>query len=147
MIDRGYSKRSWHGANLAGSIRGVKVDQALWRPAKGRHNIWELVLHAAYWKYIVWRKLDNRKDSTFAITGNDWFKLSAKPNEIEWKKAKVILGKYHKLLQQAIKAFPIVKTYQKMPNSRLQYIDIILGIAAHDLYHAGQIQSLKRLQR
>jgi hypothetical protein len=147
LLNQAYSKRSWHGANLAGSIRGVKVNQALWRPGKNRHNIWELVLHAAYWKYIVWRKLANKPDSSFAITGSDWFKIPDKPNEKDWKKAKAILGKYHKMLQLSMQAFPVAKVYQKMPESKLKFIDLILGVAAHDLYHAGQIQTIKRLQK
>ena len=28
-----------------------------WRPGEGLHNIWEIVVHAAYWKYVVWRRL------------------------------------------------------------------------------------------
>ncbi|MBP1643063.1 MAG: hypothetical protein H6Q03_1732, partial [Acidobacteria bacterium] len=31
--------------------------------------------------------------------------------------------------------------------SRYSALDTLLGIAAHDLYHAGQIQLLKRLAR
>ena len=31
-------------------------------------------------------------------------------------------------------------------NGKVTHIAIILGIAAHDVYHAGQIQLLKRLQ-
>lgn len=146
MIERAYSKRSWHGANLAGSLRGLSVKQAFWRPAKNRHNIWELTVHSAYWKYIVWRKLANRPDSTFAVKGSDWIKPPEKPSEEEWKKAKLILAKYHKLLLEEIREFEPTKLYLKMPDSKLRYIDIVLGVAAHDLYHAGQIQILKRLQ-
>jgi len=47
-IDQAYDHRSWHGTNLRGSIRGLSLKQAAWRPAQGRHNIWELVVHAAY---------------------------------------------------------------------------------------------------
>ena len=49
LIDEGYVKRTWHGPNLKQSIRGVTARQAAWRPEAGRHNIWELTLHAAYW--------------------------------------------------------------------------------------------------
>ncbi len=57
ILDQAYNHRSWHGTNLRGSIRGVEVDLASRRPAPGRHNIWELVVHAAYWKYASWRRL------------------------------------------------------------------------------------------
>ena len=49
IIDRAYNRKSWHGTNLRGSIRGVTSQQASRRPARGRHNIWEIVVHAAYW--------------------------------------------------------------------------------------------------
>jgi len=57
LIDEAFDKTSWHGPNLRGSIRGVDAGLAAWRPAPGRHNIWELTLHAAYWKYAVRRRL------------------------------------------------------------------------------------------
>lgn len=147
MFDRAYSKRSWHGANLAGSLRGLSVKQAIWRPAQNRHNIWELTIHSAYWKYIVWRKLADRPDSTFAIKGSNWIKSPEKPTEKDWKNIRAILAKYHKLLRMTIQGFPLSKLYSKIPKSKLSYIDIILGVAAHDLYHAGQIQILKKLQK
>jgi hypothetical protein len=46
IIDQAYNRRSWHGTNLRGSIRGLSAPHAAWRPADGRHNIWELVIHA-----------------------------------------------------------------------------------------------------
>ena len=56
-VEEAFRHRSWHGTNLRGSIRGLTPAEASWRPAAGRHNIWELVVHAAYWKYVVRRKL------------------------------------------------------------------------------------------
>jgi hypothetical protein len=32
------------------------------------------------------------------------------------------------------------------PGGTVSFRDLILGVASHDLYHAGQIQLLKRLQ-
>ena len=61
IIDQAYDKPSWHGTNLRGSVRRVTAAQAAWRPSSNRHNIWEIGVHAAYWKYaarttIHWRR-------------------------------------------------------------------------------------------
>ncbi len=57
ILDQAYDHRSWHGTNLRGSLRGVSLRKAAWRPGRGRHNIWELVVHAAYWKYAAGRRI------------------------------------------------------------------------------------------
>ncbi len=57
ILDAAYNRPSWHGTNLRGSIRRVSLEQAAWRPARNRHNIWELAVHCAYWKYTAWRRL------------------------------------------------------------------------------------------
>ena len=56
-IDEAYDKRSWHGTNLRGALRGVTMAQATFRVRPDRHNIWELMVHAAYWKYDIRRRL------------------------------------------------------------------------------------------
>ena len=61
ILDDAYERKAWHGTNLRGSLRGVTADEARWRPAPGRHNIWELAVHCAYWKYTVRRKLTSLK--------------------------------------------------------------------------------------
>ena len=53
--DQAFEGRSWHGTPWWGSLRGLAPDAALRRPAPGRHNIWELVLHCAYWKFVAYR--------------------------------------------------------------------------------------------
>ena len=45
LLDEAYDRKSWHGPNLRGSLRGITAAQASWRPGKGRHNIWELAVH------------------------------------------------------------------------------------------------------
>ncbi|MGH7646115.1 MAG: DinB family protein, partial [Gemmatimonadales bacterium] len=57
VLDQAFDRRAWHGTALWGAIRGLTPAQALWRPRPGRHNNWEVVLHTAYWKYIVRRRL------------------------------------------------------------------------------------------
>ena len=52
-FDEAYEKKAWHGPNLRAALRGVTPDEAVRRPAPGRHTIWELAMHAAYWKFVA----------------------------------------------------------------------------------------------
>ena len=56
-LDLAFDHTSWHGPNLRGGLRRVTADEAEWRPSLNRHSIAEQVLHAAYWKYTVRRRL------------------------------------------------------------------------------------------
>src|SRR2546426_1112611 len=65
VYDQAFDHKAWHGTPLWGSLRGLRPQGALWRPGRGRHNIWEVVLHTAYWKYIVRRRL--ARDATLSF--------------------------------------------------------------------------------
>jgi hypothetical protein len=66
-LDEAFQRRAWHGTNLLGSLRSITPAQAAWRPDSGRHNVWELVVHAAYWKYAVARRLSGAKRGSFPL--------------------------------------------------------------------------------
>jgi len=144
-IDLAYEKQAWHGPNLRGSLRGVTAEVAAWRPARGRHSIWEVVLHAAYWKYAVRRKLTGEKRGSFPINGSNWFERASSRNEKEWKEDLRLLGEMHAGMREVIATMQRKDLDAKTPGSKGTNVRTIIGIAAHDLYHAGQIQLLKRL--
>jgi uncharacterized damage-inducible protein DinB len=146
LIDEAYDRRSWHGTNLRGSIRGLTTREASWRPAKGRHNIWEVVVHAAYWKYTVRRRLLGEKRGSFPHKGSNWFVRPSASAEA-WKEDCALLSAVHRSMRDAIAALPPDLLERKAAGSTVTNDFLIRGIAAHDLYHAGQIQLLKRLQR
>jgi hypothetical protein len=139
-LDEAYGRKGWHGTTLRGSLRGLSIEQLRWRPAEGRHNIWELATHCGYWKYAVRRRLTGEKRGSFAMKGSNWFALKAPADESSWKEALRLLDDEHRQLRAAIEALPRI-AFQDRKRVRLMY-----GVAAHDLYHAGQIQLLKRLQ-
>src|SRR5579863_4651631 len=93
ILEEGYSKKTWHGPNLRQSLKGVSAKQAAWRPGPGRHNIWEVMLHAAYWKYAVRRRLDGRKPGGFILKGSNFFARPENGNATEaaWQADQAIL--------------------------------------------------------
>src|SRR5262245_29012513 len=106
IIDQAYNRRSWHGTNLRGSLRRVSVEQASWRPAPQRHNIWEIVVHAAYWKYAVRRRLTGEARGAFSIKGSNWFQRPDKADESAWRADLALLDEMHQMMRDAIAALP-----------------------------------------
>jgi hypothetical protein len=165
-LDEAFHKKSWHGPNLRGAIRGLTAEQAAWRPAGDRHNIWELTMHAAYWKYVVRRKILREKRGSFVLAGSNFFErpergsaaaglgatssaamgpvasgsaaTGSAASEAAWQRDIAILVAEHRKLRDAV-AKLAARAFTPAT------CHLIRGAAAHDLYHAGQIRLLRRL--
>jgi hypothetical protein len=145
VLDQAFDRKSWHGTNLRGSLRGVTHSEASWRPQPERHNIWELTLHAAYWKYVVRRRLLNEPRGSFPHQGSDWFRRpEGRPAE-DWKADVRLLVEIHCSLRDAIAQLRPADLEFTPAGSTVSNLALLSGVASHDLYHAGQIQLLKRL--
>ena len=145
IIDTAYDRKSWHGTNLRGSVRRVTAAQAAWRPAADRHSIWELVVHAAYWKYIGLRRLTGAQKGSFPLKGSDWFGRGENMTEKAWREDIALLDTTHRDLRAAVVALSPRDLARTPAGSKVSNFALLSGVAAHDLYHAGQIQLLKRL--
>ena len=163
ILDQAYNKPSWHGTNLRGSIRRVTPAQAAWRPGTGRHNIWEIVVHAAYWKYAAARRFTGGARGSFPMKGSNWFPRPLESgSSIEkawkgrlrsldlnrasaWQADRDLLDDMHDALRAAVVALAAKDLSRTPPGKKVSNFALLSGVAAHDLYHAGQIQLLKRL--
>jgi len=145
IMDQAYDRPSWHGPNLRGSIRRVSPAQTVWRPGPGRHNIWEEVVHAAYWKYAASRRFIDQPQGSFPEKGSNWFRRPDIPDARAWKADVRRLDQMHALLRGAVADLSAKQLYATPPGRKVSNFTLLSGIAAHDLYHAGQIQLLKRL--
>jgi DinB superfamily len=141
MVDEAFDGRAWHGPTLRRAVRGVTPAQAAWRPGPDRHNIWEVAVHAAYWKHEVRRRITGAKREPFPLKGENWFAVDGR----SWPDAIGLLVDEHRALRAAIEKLP-PSAFGRRVRGRDTAAFTIRGIAAHDLYHAGQIQLLRRLQ-
>ena len=138
-LDGAYLKKGFQGPTLRSSIRGLHAEDVAWRPGKGRHNIWELTAHAAYWKYVVRRRLTGER-GRFALKGSNWIPAPARMDEASWQHVVGVLEEEHQKLREVIASLSdaVLRDRKKQR--------LIYGVAAHDVYHAGQIQLVKRLR-
>ena len=140
-------RRNWHGGpSPIGALRGVTAEQAAWRPTPQRKSVWELALHIAYWKYTVHRHLVGGAQPRFPRAPANFPSQPDFPDEAAWATDVALLKREHERLVVAVRALPARRLDAVPPEGRRwTYGELVLGIAAHDAYHTGQIQLLKRL--
>jgi hypothetical protein len=148
ILDQAYNKTSWHG--LRGSLRRVTPAQAAWRPSPDRHNIWEIAVHTAYWKYAAALRFTGGARGSFPLKGSNWFRRPSSdedrgvPNRA-WKTDLQLLDDMHRSLRGAVSRLSPADLRRTPSGKKVSNFALLSGVAAHDLYHAGQIQLLKRL--
>ncbi len=84
------------------------------------------------------------KRRSFPVKGSNWFKRpEGKATKEGWRGDIKLLEQMHEQMVDAIKQLR-ADDLSKISRGRSNRA-VIFGIAAHDIYHAGQIQLLKRL--
>jgi hypothetical protein len=131
-----FDQRSWHGANLLGSIRSVHATTASQRLGR-RKTIWQQVLHAAYWKHVVINKLAG--PTRFPRRGSDWPRMPDDVTELAWKADVELLKSTQRRLIDVVESLP----EKRLADKQIRWL--IHGAAAHDVYHAGQIKLLRKM--
>ena len=101
LLDEAFDRKAWHGTNLRGSVRRLDARSAAWRPAPGRHNVWELTVHAAYWKYAVRRQLTGEKRGSFPEKGSNFFPRQG-GDEAAWRRDVGLLVEQHRRLREVV---------------------------------------------
>lgn len=151
-LDEAYRGPAWHGPSLRAALRGISHREAALRPGRGRHNIWELAVHAAYWKYIVTRRLIGVRGSPFPHVGRNWFPRPTKsdgstPAQLAraWRRDLELLAETHAELRAVVSRLTASALERPSRGHGQTPSFMIEGIAMHDVYHAGQIQLLRRL--
>ena len=142
ILQEGYGPGAWHGPDLKAALADVSPELAFWRPATGRHSIAEIALHHAYCARSVRAQLSGTPPEPFVLEGDDWFALS-EGHDLGWPEIQAALEAEQRRLAGVVADLGAGRA--KSPLSDTQRFDLALGIACHAIYHAGQVQLLKRL--
>jgi hypothetical protein len=136
ILDEGYGPGAWHGPDLKAALADVGPELAFWRPAPGRHNIAEIAPHHAFTVRNVRGQLSGTTPEPFVLEGpmleETWFD----PAGLSWPEIQKVLEE-----QQGKLAAAVANTEPDAGQ-----LNLVLGITCHAIYHAGQVQLLKRLQ-
>ena len=140
-LAEGYGPGAWHGSDLKASIADVTPAIAFRRPAAGRHNIAEIALHHAYCAHDVRGRLSGTPPEPFAVEGGDWLELNESSSP-SWTRVLEIVDAEQRELGATVES---IAAGGSSPLGESERFDLVLGITAHAIYHAGQIQLVKKL--
>jgi hypothetical protein len=143
VLNEGYGPGAWHGSDLKAALADVTPDLAFWRPGASRHNIAEIALHHAYCVRAVRAQISGRAAEPFVREGEDWFDL---PDEktLAWSSiVDTVDGQQQRL---AALVEDVASGAMDSPLADPERFNLVLGITCHAIYHAGQIQLIKRLR-
>jgi hypothetical protein len=143
VLNEGYGPGAWHGPDLKAALADVKSPLAFWRPAAGRHNIGEIALHHAYCVRAVRAQISGRPPEPFVRDGEDWFDL-ADEKALPWQKILDTVETEQQRLATLIE--DVTAGTAVSPLADPERFNLVLGITCHAVYHAGQIQLIKRLR-
>jgi hypothetical protein len=142
VLAEGYGPGAWHGADLKAALADVTPALAFWRPATGRHNIAEIALHHAYYARAVRAQLSGQPGEPFILAGEDWFQLDD-DTRLSWSRIQAVVDGEQRPLAELVSDIEAGKVVSPLPDA--ERMNLVLGITCHAIYHAGQVQLIKRL--
>ena len=142
VLEEGYGPGAWHGPDLKAALADVTPEMAFRRPAEGRHNIAEIALHHAYSTRAVRGQISGEVLEPFLLDGEDWFVLSGE-KPVSWSQVQATVENEQRRLMVVVAEIEAGR--KPSPLSGEERFNLALGVACHAIYHAGQVQLIKRL--
>lgn len=142
VLDEGYGAGAWHGPDLKAALDEVSPELAFWRLSPQRHNIAEVALHHAYCARSARGQLSGTAPEPFVLEGEDWFELSD-PKVLSWSQIQTAVEQEQSRLGAVVADIAAGRAPSRLSDA--ERFNLVLGITCHAIYHAGQIQLLKRL--
>ena len=143
QLRRAFDGSAWHGPALLELLEDVDAATAAARPLPNVHSIWELLLHVAAWDGAVLRRLSGKKTQLKAAQN---FPRVPKPTEAAWREAIANTERAHDGWVKTVASLPDKRLHDRVPGKRYDFYHMLHGLAQHELYHAGQIAILKKVQ-
>jgi hypothetical protein len=139
-----YEGPAWHGPSVKQSLSGVTATVAARRLAADRNSIWELVLHLAHGRHLLVGRVTDTRGSSFPrrVRAPWWPIIDYEMTETAWRDDLQLLDDSQARLLDAVSRATTKQLARRPKSSKHTIAEQLLGMAAHDAYHAGQIRQM-----
>ena len=144
QLRRAFDGSAWHGPSLLELLSGVDAATAAAKPLPNVHSIWELVLHITVWDRSAITRLGGEVSQPTGDLNFPPVPTVARP---AWLEAVSEAKRTHNELVKVVGKLSDAQLRERCPGKRYDYYHLLHGVVQHELYHAGQIAILKKVQR
>ena len=143
QLKRSFEGKAWHGPSVLEVLDGVTATVAAAPSHGGAHRIWDIVAHMATWKTAVAGWLSG--DRTQPGDVENWRSITD-TSAAAWQKLLEELRAAHEKLTAEVAKLSDERLRERLWENMPSVYTLLHGIVHHDLYHAGQIALLKKVQ-
>ncbi len=138
-------EEAWHGPSVAEVMRDVTPDMAGLRLSPNTHTIAELIFHMTSWRIFAVKKMQADEKFDILTPEKNFGQFPEKIDDFEWEALQMELSlSQEELVNELDKRDDDEFLEEIVPGRSYTYYDLLHGIINHDLYHAGQVQILKK---
>lgn len=140
LHDTTFAAWNWAHKSVRDSVKGLTVQEAVWRPGRRAHSVWEQINHVAHWKAYIVQRIAGRRPRAHQA----W--PAAGRTAADLRRSIDRLARLHgELRMTMLKVEP--ERFAESRSGRYTLARLLLGSAAHDSYHVGQILLTRKLYR
>jgi uncharacterized damage-inducible protein DinB len=147
-LESAFVGRPWYGNPISEIITEGSWQTAFIIPPGSVHSIAHIVLHMTGWTEEVISRLQQNQAAEPAR--GDWPEPGT-PSEQSWHQLVIDLDEANSNLIKAMQAFPadrwdaLINDQRDLKETVTTYKELVYGFIQHQIYHAGQIALLNRI--
>jgi uncharacterized damage-inducible protein DinB len=113
------------------SFKDLSAEHAAWKPAPGRHSIWQILNHICFWREVVVGRLEGKEPAADELERRN-FEEPVDRSDDAWKASLDRFTRSQQLVRGAVES-------GKLTEDRFRFL------VPHDAYHVGQVMYIRAL--
>ncbi|HKX17500.1 MAG TPA: DinB family protein [bacterium] len=140
LLDTTFASWNWAHKSLLDSVKTLTVAEARWQPGRRAHSVWEQINHVAHWKAYIVDRIAGRRP----VARQAW--PAAGRTAADLRRSIARLTRLQDELRQIVQGLN-PEAFALSRSGKYSLAKLLMGSAAHESYHAGQILLTRKLCR
>lgn len=141
QLEKAFYGGAWHGPSVLESLENISAEQAVSKPVKNSHSIWEITLHINTWQQCALRRLSGEKYEP--SPEEDWPEVK-NDSQSSWESTISNLKDSMANLIEFLSKLDENILNENIAGKNYTSYFLLHGLVQHNVYHAGQIVILKK---
>lgn len=133
----------WYGDPIWQILEGIAPQTAAAPNPSGGHTIWEILMHTTFWEEVAAQRLVGERAGLVAEKN---FLATPQPTPSNWSRTLDEFRRSNQKLREAIAKLEVARLDESTAAGKRSFYAEAHGAIEHDIYHAGQVALLRKVQ-